>query len=70
MIKQAEKRSNDMQIELIPTILLTIIAIAGLSFVVLHWRYHPRQTQLDSYDSLKKRLHGGKPALIQFHAPL
>lgn len=58
-----------MQIDLIPTILLTIFAIAGLSFVVLHWRYHPKQTQLDSFDSLKKRLGRGKPALIQFHAP-
>jgi hypothetical protein len=41
-----------------------------LSFVIVHWRYHPRQTQLDSFEALKKRLDRGKPALLQFHAPL
>jgi len=59
-----------MQIKLIPAMLLTIIVIAGLSFIFVHWRYHPKQTQLDSFEALKKRLVGGKLALIQFHAPL
>jgi hypothetical protein len=59
-----------MQIEPVPAILLTILAVAGLSFVIVHWRYHPRQTQLDSFEALKKRLDRGKPALLQFHAPL
>lgn len=59
-----------MQNEVIPIILLIIIAIAGLVFVFLHWRYHPKETPLDSFDSLKERLERGKPALIQFHAPL
>ena len=59
-----------MHIELVPAVLLTIIAVAGLVFLGVHWKYHPKQTQLDSFEALKEQLSGGKPALLQFHAPL
>jgi len=59
-----------MYMELVPAVLLTVIVIAGLAFLLVHWKYHPRQTQLDSFEALKERLDRGKPALVQFHAPL
>jgi hypothetical protein len=46
------------------------MVLAVLVFIGLHWRFHIRQTPLDSFDALQKRLRGGKPVLVQFHAPL
>lgn len=59
-----------MNIETIPAAMLAILFIAGTLFLIVHWRFHPKETQLDSIERLEKRLVGGKPTLIQFHAPL
>lgn len=59
-----------MSIELVPAIVLTLLVLAIVAFLTLHWRLDPRQTSLDSFESLQGRLNEGKPFLVQFHAPL
>lgn len=63
---------SDEMISTNPTTLIffLVMAIAVFAFLLLHWRYHPAQTKLDSFAALEKRLRQGKPILIQFHAPL
>ena len=35
-------------------------ALAGSSIIVVHWRYYPRQTQLDSFEALIETISGGE----------
>lgn len=55
---------------MIPYILLGILLLLSAVFGIVHWRYHPQATAIDSFAELERFLQGGKPTLLQFHAPL
>jgi hypothetical protein len=55
---------------LTPTIILVLLALLTLAFLFVHWRFHTKQTSLESFNALQERLKKGKPVLVQFSAPL
>lgn len=55
---------------LLPAIVLILFLAFILAFFAFHWRFHVKQTQLDSFTVLQQRLLAGKPVVVQFSAPL
>jgi hypothetical protein len=51
---------------------ITLFLALGLiitSWLALHWRHHIHSTPLDDFGRLQERITGGRPTLVQFHAP-
>jgi hypothetical protein len=59
-----------MPATLLPAIVLILFLAFILAYLAFYWRFHVRQTRLDSFTALQQRLRAGKPAVIQFSAPL
>lgn len=59
-----------MPATLLPSIVLVIFLAFILAYLAFHWRFHVKQTRLDSFKALQQRLRAGKPVVVQFSAPL
>lgn len=59
-----------MSSNLFPAIALVLFLGFILAYLAFHWRFHVKQTRLESFDALQRRLRAGKPVVVQFSAPL